>query len=185
MQLSGVMRRAAPPETDIAGEIVWSSVEEADFKAVMRKLAATVTLVTTCEDGVCFGMPATAVCSLSSDPPSLLVCINRSASMHGPTTRARFFCVNLLRTGQAELCRSFGGRNGQDRFTVGGWRSGYRGLPYMEDAAASIFCAVEQEMHYGTHTVFAGRINGLVINAGAEPLVFQDGAMGRFEKLAS
>ncbi|MBE7217939.1 MAG: flavin reductase family protein [Caulobacteraceae bacterium] len=169
--------------TDSVGELAWDGVRDADFKAAMRKLAATVTLVTTCEEGVRFGMAATAVCSLSAEPASLLVCINQRASLHGPTTRTRFFCVNLLRTTQAELFGGFTARRGQDRFAVGSWRPGHRGLPYMEDAAAAIFCAVEQETHYGTHTIFVGRIERLIMSHGAEPLVFQDGAMGRVERL--
>ncbi len=154
-----------------------------DFKAAMRQLAATVTLVTTCEDGACHGMPATAVSSLSADPPSILVCINQSASMHGPTTRSRNFCVNLLAGGQAALCDDFGGRSGADRFAVGEWRTGLHGLPYVAEAAAALFCVVESETHYGTHTIFVGRIEQVIVDPAARPLVFQGGAMGRFAPL--
>ncbi len=146
----------------------------------MRKLAATVTLVTTHEDGVSHGMTATAVSSLSADPPSLLVCINRAASMHGPTSRSRWFCVNLMAAEQADLCRAFAGRFGRERFDVGDWREGPHGLPYEAGAAAVLFCGVDEELHYGTHTVFIGRIEQLTVREEASPLVFQAGAMGRF-----
>lgn len=151
-----------------------------DFKAAMRQLAATVTLVTTCADGHPHGMTATAVSSLSADPPSVLVCINRTASMHGPTERSRHFCLNLLAAEQAELCDAFGARRGLERFDVGEWRRGPHGLPWLVGAAATIFCAVDEALSYGTHTIFIGRIEQVEVAGAAEPLVYQGGAFGRF-----
>ena len=151
-----------------------------DFKAAMRQLAATVTLVTTCEDGACHGMPATAVSSLSANPPSLLVCINRSASMHAPTSRSRHFGVNLLARDQAGLCDAFGRRSGGDRFSVGTWHTGPHGLPHLQGAAAVLFCAVEDELHYGTHTIFIGRIQSILVDPATPPLLLHAGRMGGF-----
>jgi len=68
----------------------------AAFLAAMRKVAATISLVTTRENGSAHGMTATAISSLSADPPAILVCIKRSASIHGPLCRVKWFCVNLL-----------------------------------------------------------------------------------------
>lgn len=168
------------PGSGIAGDASPSADLVADFKAAMRKLAATVTLVTTREEGTPYGMPATAVSSLSADPPSLLVCINRQASMHGPTSRSRYFCVNLLAEDQAGLSRDFGARRRLERFEVGDWRSGPHDLPYLGQAAAVLFCAVDEELHYGTHTVFIGRILEVGVDPAARPLVYQAGRMGRF-----
>jgi flavin reductase len=151
-----------------------------EFKAAMRQLAATVSLVTTNEAGVCHGMPATAVSSLSASPPSLLVCINRSASMHGPTSRSRHFCINMLARDQADFCQEFGARAGSDRFKVGRWLTGPHGLPYLDHGAASLFCSVEKQMDYGTHTVFAGRVESIIVDPPSAPLVFQAGRMGGF-----
>ena len=152
----------------------------ADFKAAMRQLAATVTLVTTFEDGEPHGMTATAVSSLSADPPSVLVCINQSARMHGPTSRSRHFCLNLLAAGQLELCEAFGERRGLDRFGVGEWREGPHQLPWLAGNAATLFCAVDEALNYGTHTIFIGRIEQVEVDRGARPLVYQDGAFGHF-----
>ena len=151
-----------------------------DFKAAMRQLAATVTLVTTCEDGETHGMTATAVSSLSADPPSVLVCINRAARMHGPTERSRHFCLNLLAAGQDDLCASFSVRKGADRFAVGEWRVGPHGLPYLVGAAATLFCRVDEALHYGTDTIFIGRLEQVSVDHTANPLVYLDGAMGKF-----
>lgn len=155
-----------------------------DFKAAMRQLAATVTLVTTFEDGAPHGMTATAVSSLSADPPSVLVCINRTASMHGPTERSRYFCLNLLAAYQGDLCQAFGAQRGADRFAVGEWREGPHGLPQLTGAAATLFCAVDEALTYGTHTIFIGRIEQVAVDHAAEPLVYQGGAFGRFAPTA-
>lgn len=154
------------------------------FRAAMRRLAATVTIVTTVEDGVPHGMPATAVSSLSAEPPSLLVCVNRSASMHGPTERTRHFCINMLDAGHADLCSDFGAQARAERFTVGDWSEGRHGLPYLPTATAALFCAVDHAVDYGTHTIFIGRIEDIVLADDAEPLIFLGGAMGRFAPLS-
>lgn len=161
---------AAPPDPALA----------ADFKAAMRQLAATVTLVTTFEDNGPHGMTATAVSSLSADPPSVLVCINRAARMHGPTSRSRHFCLNLLAAGQLDLCEAFGARRGLDRFAVGEWREGPHRLPWLNGNAATLFCAVDEALNYGTHTIFIGRIEQVDVDRDARPLVYQDGAFGHF-----
>lgn len=160
-----------------------TKVAEADFKAAMRKLAATVTLVTTSDDGHPHGMPATAVTSLSANPPSLLVCINRSASMHGPTSRSRHFCINMLTQDQASLCSEFGLKPSNERFSVGEWERGMHDLPYMVASAAAIFCTVEEAVDYGTHTIFVGRIDAVEVGSHRDPLVYQEGNMGSFVPL--
>lgn len=154
-----------------------------DFKAAMRQLAATVSLVTTSEEGTRHGMPATAVTSLSLEPPSALVCVNRAASVHGPAERSRFFCLNLLSSDQAALCRQFGARARTERFRTGDWQEGPHGLPYLADAVAALFCRVEETLAYGTHTIFVGRVEQLRVARDRTPLVFQGGAMGRFVPL--
>lgn len=153
----------------------------ADFKAAMRQLAATVTLVTTFEDGEPHGMTATAVSSLSADPPSVLVCINRAARMHGPTSRSRHFCLNLLAADQQDLCEAFGDRRGLERFDVGEWREGPHRLPWLAGNAATVFCAVDQALSYGTHTIFIGRIEQVEVDPTARPLVYHAGAFGHFK----
>jgi len=157
----------------------------AQFKEAMRRLAATVTLVTTAEEGMRHGMPATAVSSLSAEPPSLLACINRRASMHGPASRAAYFCVNILSVDQSALCEAFGKLAGSERFMVGEWLAGPRGLPYLTDAAAVMFCKADEIIDYATHSIFLGRIEGILLPADRQPLVYLGGTMGRFAKFGN
>ncbi len=154
------------------------------FKAAMRSLASTVTIITTREADEHHGMAATAVTSLSTQPPSLLVCVNQTASMHGPLRAAERFCVNLLGVQHGPLCEAFGGAlTGADRFGVGDWRSDGEGVRYLVDAAANIFCTLDHQVDYGTHTIFIGRVDEVRVLPHAEPLLYFSGGIGKFAAL--
>ncbi len=168
--------RSSPKKTSDA-------LSEAEFKSAMRRLAATVSLVTTIENDEFFGMTATSIASLSAEPPSLLVCINRDASMHDPALRSGFFCVNMLGDDQVDVCRNFGQQKGARRFDVGSWTQGPHGLPYIRGATAVLFCAAETHFTYSTHTIFVGRIEKIVVDRPSDPLIYQSGQMGRFQPL--
>jgi flavin reductase (DIM6/NTAB) family NADH-FMN oxidoreductase RutF len=152
-----------------------------NFRFAMRKLAATVTVVTTHHDGEHHGMAATAVTSLSVNPASLLVCVNQSASMHDVVHRRQFFCVNLLGQQHAALCEAFGGKlSGAERFRIGEWAEDASGLRYLTDAQANLFCRLEQNHVYGTHTIFIGRVERVILAEVGEPLLYQAGSIGHF-----
>ena len=130
------------------------------FKAAMRQLASTVTIVTNRDPGTGRrnGMTATAVTSLSADPPALLVCVNRSASMHPTFAVGSPFCVNILGEPHAALARSFGGQTEPEfRFDTGHW--GENGdVPYLTDAVAAVFCHVDRLIDYATHSIVIGLV---------------------------
>ena len=151
------------------------------FRGAMRKLAATVTVVTTHHDDEHHGMAATAVTSLSFEPPSLLVCVNQSASMHDVVHRRQFFCVNLLGQQHGPLCEAFGGKlTGAERFSVGTWAEDASGLRYLADAPASLICKLDQHHVYGTHTIFIGRVERVRLAEAGEPLLYHAGRTGTF-----
>lgn len=145
------------------------------FRAAMRRFATTVTIVSTRVDDECFGMTATSVASVSMEPPSLLVGVKRTASIHGPILRSRAFCINLLDSDQAEHCAAFSGRKkGEERFSSGRWGI-QLGVPYLMDAQACVFCRLEDELSYGTHTIFIGRVMSVQVAEGVSPLIYLDG----------
>ena len=150
----------------------------------MRKLASTVTVLTTLDADEHHGMAATAVTSLSVDPPSLLVCVNRAASMHEAVTRSQLFCINLLGVQHGSLVDAFGGRlAGPARFAVGNWSTDASGLRYLTDSPANIFCRLEQQHSYGTHTIFIGRVERILVMEAGRPLLYQDGGIGKFSAI--
>ncbi len=160
-----------------------TSVQDLDlqFRAAMRKLASTVTVVTARQADEHHGMAATAVTSLSMDPPSLLVCVNRTASMHSALHRSALFCINLLGEQHGPLCEAFGGKlTGAARFAVGEWASGEDEVRYLIDAPANIFCRLDEQHDYGTHTIFIGRVVRVRVMEDGKPLLYQAGAIGGF-----
>jgi flavin reductase (DIM6/NTAB) family NADH-FMN oxidoreductase RutF len=148
---------------------------DAQFKAAMRRLAAGVALITTEHGGRRYGMTATAVSSLTVDPPALTVSVNRSASMYAPLMARGEFCVNLLRDSHLELCRSFSGAASGERFHHGVWRDHSRGLPYLADSQAAIICRMGPSLTFATHTVFVGEVVSIVLDEEVAPLIYLDG----------
>lgn len=149
----------------------------AAFRAAMRRLAATVTVISTiAENGSRHGMTATAVTSVSADPPAVLACVNRSAALHAQLGLGRRLCINLLHCSQQRLSEVFAGAlEGEIRFTEGDWLSNAEGVPYLTDAQANIFCEIEALHAYGTHSVCIGRVTQATCRADVAPLVYLDG----------
>lgn len=153
---------------------------EANFKAAMRRLAATVTIITTKDNNVCHGMTATAVTSLTATPPSVLTCINQTASIHHPIGNSGRYCINLLGCDHSDLVGSFSGKlSGEERFTSGTWAKNDEGIPYLIDAQANIFCTVVNTIKHGSHTVFIGRVDEVFVQGETSPLLYQEGVLHR------
>lgn len=146
------------------------------FKGAMRRLAATVNVITCESGGSDFGITATAVTSLSTDPQSLLVCVNRSSSICPIIAERRAFCVNILGSDHIEVSRAFGGAaSGAARFTIGDWGRTEDGLPILLDAQASLVCDLDSTIPYGTHDVLFGRVRDIRLSGKVRPLIYGDG----------
>lgn len=148
-----------------------------DFRRAMRRLAASVTIVTAVEDGTRHGMAATAVCSLGVAPPSLLVCIGHSASLHDPLVRSGTFAVNVLHPSQSGMVRRFsGGEKGDARFWGADWSSDPNGVPVLAAAQAAFSCRVEATFGHAGHTVVVGSVISVRDGGEVRPLVWCDGS---------
>jgi flavin reductase (DIM6/NTAB) family NADH-FMN oxidoreductase RutF len=139
----------------------------------MRHVAATVYAVTTGHKGERHGIIATAVNSLSFDPPSLLVCINRSASLHDPVAMAEKFAVNVLGLGNRDVADHFIAARGEERFTVGDWEE-LEGMPVLANAQSSFVCRTAHRHEFGTHTIFIGELIAARHRHDATPLTYFD-----------
>lgn len=145
------------------------------LKAAMRRLAATVTIVTATDGIAHHGMTATAVTSVSMAPPSLLACINQRTRLFELMSRTDQFCVNILRADQVDHATAFaGGMPADERFKIGTWRQNERGLAYLADAQASIFCRKVCAIQQGTHSIFIGEVVHVSVRDVVEPLVYQN-----------
>ncbi len=159
----------APPDTLVS-----------DFRHAMRRLAATVTLVTTSdEQGERYGMLATSVTSVTMEPPMLLVCVSRSAHVHPTLMARRSMCINVLLDEQANLVRAFSSSLPHDeRFANAAWDNHAAfALPYLRDAQAQFFCEVDQVIEAGTHSVVLARVLESRSMDVVRPMVYVDGRM--------
>ena len=157
------------------------TADPADFKEGMRRLAAGVTIVTTAVGGRRNGLTATAVCSLSAEPPMLLACVNREAGAHDPTLQSRVFCVNVLAEKHLDLAAQFASSTRvAERFTTGAWSTLVTGAPVLADALASFDCLLDQTVKAETHTVLMGRVQAVRTDATQAPLLYASGQFGTF-----
>jgi flavin reductase (DIM6/NTAB) family NADH-FMN oxidoreductase RutF len=155
------------------------SIDAAAFKKGMRHLAASVTLITTRHHELRGGLTATAVCSVSAEPPQLLVCVNKTASAHDPIGEAGFFCVNVLSPQHRKLAERFAGMDGvegDERFhDMGEWSSLSTGAPVLKGCPVSFDCRLVTKVAAGTHTVYIGEIVDLTFDHTAPALLYADG----------
>lgn len=147
----------------------------------LRSLAKAVVVITCHHQGQRFAMTATAVSELSMDPPSMLICVNRSASLFEPLSQGADFCINILTAQQMDISALCAGKEkGEARFRRGDWRWSALGHAYLADAQASFFCRNVANTMFGTHGVFIGEVQEVLDLAPINPLVYMDGRYGCF-----
>jgi flavin reductase (DIM6/NTAB) family NADH-FMN oxidoreductase RutF len=155
-------------------------MDKDEFRRAMRQVAGAVTVVTACTpDGEWRGVTATAVCSLTADPPSVVACINRETWVGQVAPLSGAFCVNILSRAQQSVAETFAGRtelSAGDRFSVGAWRTVETGAPALEGAIATFDCELEQAVEFATHVILIGRVRRTLIeDTSAAPLVYVAG----------
>ncbi|WP_367136883.1 flavin reductase family protein [Saccharothrix sp. HUAS TT1] len=131
------------------------------LRAVMSRFATGVVVLTS-GGAHANAMTANAFTSLSLDPPMVLACVARTATMHRSITAARRFAVSLLSAGQEDLARRFADSSrprGDALFSAVGVRPGpVTGAPLLEGALAWLECELDQDYRAGTHSIFVGRV---------------------------
>ncbi|MGH7121590.1 MAG: flavin reductase [Acetobacteraceae bacterium] len=143
-------------------------VNQETYREAMARLGAAVNVVTT--DGAAGrgGCTASAVCSVTDDPPMLLVCLNRGGGICGLVRANAVLCVNTLAAGQTELSALFAGETGKkvgERFTAGEWGDLATGAPVLAGAVVSFDCLVSQVTEVGTHSVFFCAVEAIRLGA--------------------
>lgn len=154
--------------------------EKARFLSGMRRVSGAVAVVTTSGPaGERRGVTATAFCSLTADPPSVLACINRDTWVGQLAPLSGNFAVNVLAEADRSLAEVFAGRtaaSGADRFRSGNWIAGKGGAPILDDALASFDCTLAEAVDHATHVILIGRVIETRTGEGARPpLLYADG----------
>lgn len=141
------------------------AVARDEFFAIMSAFPTGVAIVTTLDaHGEPKGLTTNAICSVSADPPMLLVCVDKTSRTLAALRHARRFVVNFMSDSAAELCALFASK-ADDKFAAVTWEPGLGGVPLLvDDALAIAECRTEQELEAGDHLVLTG-----IVEAGRAP----------------
>lgn len=150
-------------------------ITQDEFKQGMQLLAACVNVITSCSENSRRGMTATAVSSLTSDPPSLIVSVNRSARTFDNIANSRKLCINLLAENQRYIANVFASNKGdsEEKFNSAGiWTPSASGQPMLQDCVANFACAVDRWMVTKTHCVVVANICEIHTRNDLKPLLY-------------
>lgn len=152
-------------------------VESRAFRDAMSRVAAAVHVVATDGSAGIGGATVTAVASVSDDPPTVLVCLNRTSKANGLIKANRVFCLSTLTEAERPVAEVFAGRtglHGADRFQEGRWSSIVTGAPALDGARVAIDCRLMEVTEAGTHTIFIGEVAAVRIGGPEPALVYMD-----------
>jgi flavin reductase (DIM6/NTAB) family NADH-FMN oxidoreductase RutF len=149
-----------------------------DFRGAMRHLVGAVSVVTAGRGSDITGMTVTSVSSLSIDPPTLIVSINRESSTWPVLKRYGVFGVNVLTSDQIDIAERFSGQNGlkgRERFAGGEWVARGPSAPLLVGASAAIDCEVEDVIERHSHAIVIGRVRDLTLSKNESSLAYWHG----------
>ncbi len=135
------------------------------FRHAMRHVPTGVTVVTTLKHGEPRGITVNAFASVSLEPPSLLICVNREARSYLFISSSRVFCVNVLAGDQRALAEHFSGKVRDRQFDDVRYAVDTTGAPVLSDAIAHFDCELAHEYQVGSHSILIGQ----VVSCGARP----------------
>jgi flavin reductase (DIM6/NTAB) family NADH-FMN oxidoreductase RutF len=162
---TGIQPRLAPPT-------------QAMFRDAMRHMPSGVCVVTLGKGEERTGITANSVSSLSLEPPTMLVSVNRSSSSYPALAGSPVFGVNVLASEHRDVANRFAGRDGEqgaERYAGRRWFTLNSGVWLLSGAVAAFDCEVEEVIERHTHAIVIGRVNGLVVPGGPSALVYWRG----------
>jgi flavin reductase (DIM6/NTAB) family NADH-FMN oxidoreductase RutF len=157
-----------------------------DFKTAMRRLAGGVSIISGAGPDGPLGVTATAVVSLTAEPPTVLCCLNRSLTLETVVKETGRFAVNMLRADHQNLAERFAGMHGvrgSAKFEQGNWDTLPSDVPTLSDSLVSFDCRVDGIFEIGTHSVFVGLIDDISFGESGDPLVYCNGAFSSLAPL--
>jgi flavin reductase len=158
------------------------TVEAAQFREAMSRLGAAVHVITTAGPGGKTGATATAACSVTDAPPTLLMCLNRKSQTNPVVIENGVFCVNTLGATEAEIADLFAGRTGvmgSDRFSKGEWTTLSTGSQVLTSAVVAFDCRIVEVRSVGSHNVFFGAVQAVRLGPQGPALVYHERAYKR------
>ena len=150
-----------------------TEIASEDYRDAMAGLGAAVSIITTDGPAGRAGFTASAVCSVTDDPPTLLVCMNCTSSAYASVAGNKLVCVNVLSAQQEPLSRLFGGKVPiAERFAAAVWSTLETGAPVLSDCAVAFDCQIANVTTVGTHDVLFCRVVALQRSGLTENLIY-------------
>ena len=152
-----------------------SLIDRDSFRDAMARLGTAVNVITTISADGPRGLTASAVCTVTDDPPTLLLCINRDSDVNEVFKSSGVLCVNTLSAAQERLSPIFASMTGatqQERFLEAEWTTLATGAPVLAGAVVSFDCRITQSTEVGTHTVFFCEVEALQAGTASEALIY-------------
>lgn len=148
-------------------------IEVHEFRNAMSLLTGAVNVITTAGATGRFGFTASAVCSVTDNPPTLLVCMSKSSNSHQHFVNNKILSVNVLGAEQQYVSQAFASKlSAEERFNQGEWSTLETGAPILEDALVSFDCQIDQIQEVGTHTIFICKIEAIQQGESIKGLVY-------------
>ena len=149
-------------------------VDQTSFREAMAGLGAAVNIITSDGASGRAGCTASAVCAVTDEPPTLLVCLNRSSRNNAAFRENGNLCIKVLSAEQQALATRFSTRALEvaERFATAQWDTLSTGSPVLHDAVASLDCEIESVTEVGTHTVFFCAVKAVRTNDARDALIY-------------
>jgi flavin reductase (DIM6/NTAB) family NADH-FMN oxidoreductase RutF len=157
------------------------TVSSDEFRSALGRFPSGVTVVTTtAADGSDQGMTVSAFCSVSLDPPLVLICIEKTASIYEALVQAPWFVVNILSAGQEQIARRFSIVD-IDRFEGVGYSRSQNGIAILDDVLGVVECKAHSMHDAGDHTIIVGEVEATRAETGT-PLLYYRGGYAQLER---
>lgn len=162
-------------------------IQAIDFKNAMSLLTSAVNVVTTAGTSGMHGFTASAVCSVTDTPPTLLVCMNQSSRSHMHFIENEILTVNVLGVQHEQISNAFASSKftSDQRFKLGSWTTLETGSPVLKNALASFDCEIDQIQQIGTHSIFMCRVVAIQQSQQEQALVYFNRAYHQVGQLES
>lgn len=150
-------------------------VDRSTFRNAMSRFSAAVSVVTTDGPAGRFGFTCTAICAVTDEPATILVCIHKDSRSNIAFKTNLVLCANLLNRDQEEISAIFAGQAGDDmadRFKRVRWSTRQTGSPVFENAVASLDCSIAEVKEFGTHTILFARVYSAEARPEQLPLMY-------------
>jgi len=146
-----------------------------NFRLAMRRYIYSVSIMSNKDNADNpNAITVSSVTSISMDPPSLLICINKSSRIHNSIELGTKFCINLLNNEQEDISNICSDEDMYDqRFKDENWN--LDGIPFLKNAQANIFCKVDKLTSYHTHTIVIGLVEDANYANEISTLTYVDG----------